>query len=135
MKQQKLINKNIVISAAANGIGWAIVKNCLNRGAKVFLCDNNKKSLKKIYSHPLFKKKLFASIVDVSNEKQVISFFKEVKKKFKFIDCLINNVGIAGPTSPIEKIKTIEFEKTMNVNVLSHFYFTKQSIPLIKTFP
>jgi len=132
MTNKSLRYKKIVISAAAGGIGWAITKTCLNNGAKVFLCDNNKKSLKKVYSHPLFKKKLFASFVDVSNEKEVISFFKEIKKQFIKIDILINNVGIAGPTGKIEKLNSNEWEKTIQINLNSHFYFLKQAIPLIK---
>ena len=74
MTNKSLRYKKIVISAAAGGIGWAITKTCLNNGAKVFLCDNNKKLLKKVYLHPLFKKRLFASFVDASNEKEVINF-------------------------------------------------------------
>ena len=132
MNYQKLDNKNIVISAAADGIGWEIVKTCLNKGAKVFLCDNNKKSLKKVYSHPLFQKKLFASFVDVSDEKEVIKFFKEIKKQFIKIDVLINNVGISGPTGKIEKLKSKDWEETIQINLNSHFYFLKQAIPLIK---
>ena len=33
------------------------------------------------------------------------NFFKQVNKKTKKIDALINNVGVAGPTGTIEKIK------------------------------
>jgi len=132
MSYQKLSNKNIVISAAAGGIGWVIVKTCLNKGAKVFLCDNNKKLLKKVYSHPLFQKKLFASFVDVSDEKEVIKFFKEIKKQFIKIDALINNVGISGPTGKIEKLKSKDWEETIQINLNSHFYFIKQSVPLMK---
>jgi len=132
MNYQKLANKNIIISAAADGIGWTIVKTCLNEGARVFLCDNNNKSLKKVYSHPLFQKKLFASFVDVSDEKEVIKFFKEIKKKFIKIDVLINNVGISGPTGKIEKLKSKDWEETIQINLNSHFYFIKQSVPLMK---
>ena len=38
--QPKLINKNIIISAAADGIGWCIAEFCLNEGANVYLSDN-----------------------------------------------------------------------------------------------
>ena len=39
MNQQKLINKNIIISAAADGIGWSIAKHCINEGANVYISD------------------------------------------------------------------------------------------------
>ena len=55
-----------------------------------------------------------------------------VKKKFKKLDALINNVGIAGPTGTIEKLQSSEWENTLHVNVNSHFYFNKLAIPLLK---
>ena len=43
-----LYNKKIIISAGASGIGWATTKVCLSRGAIVYLCDIDVKSLNKI---------------------------------------------------------------------------------------
>ena len=45
---------------------------------------------------------------------------------------MINNVGIAGPTGSLEKLKSKDWERTIQVDVNSHFYFTKKAIPLIK---
>ena len=132
MTNQSLKNKKILISAGASGIGWATTKICLSRGAVVFICDINKKYLTKTKKHPLFNKKLFIHECDASNEEQVLKFFKIIKKKTKKIDALINNVGIAGPTGSIEKLKSKDWENTLHVDVNSHFYFTKQAIPLIK---
>ena len=132
MTNQSLKNKKILISAGASGIGWATTKICLSRGAVVFICDINKKYLTKTKKHPLFKKKLFIHECDASNEDQVLKFFKIIKKKTKKIDALINNVGIAGPTGSIEKLKSKDWENTLHVDVNSHFYFTKQAVPLIK---
>ena len=41
-------NKKIIISAGASGIGWATAKECLEKGAKVFVCDVDKKSINKL---------------------------------------------------------------------------------------
>ena len=132
MTNQSLKNKKILISAGASGIGWATTKICLSRGAVVFICDINKKYLTKTKKHPLFNKKLFIHECDASNEDQVLKFFKIMKRKTKKIDALINNVGVAGPTGSIEKLKSKDWENTLHVDVNSHFYFTKQAIPLIK---
>jgi len=127
-----LKNKKIIISAGASGIGWATAKILLSRGAHVYLCDINSKSLSKLKKHPLKNKRLFAYECDASDEYQVSNFFKQVKNKTKKIDALINNVGIAGPTGPLDKLESQEWKKTIEVNINSHFYFTKQAIPLIK---
>ena len=127
-----LHNKKIIISAGASGIGWATAKVCLSRGAYVYLCDIDNKLLNKIQKHPLSNKKLFSYKCDASDEYEVSNFFNQIKKKTKKIDTLINNVGVAGPTGTIEKLNSEDWERTLKVNVISHFYFTKLVVPMLK---
>ena len=132
MTNQSLKNKKIIISAGASGIGLTTSKICLSRGATVYLSDINEKFINKLRKHPLNNKRLFIYQCDASNEYDVLNFFDQVKKKTKKIDALINNVGVAGPTGTIEKIDSEEWEKTLKINVTSHFYFTKLVIPMLK---
>ena len=131
MINQSLKNKKIIISAGASGIGLAITKVCLNRGATVFLSDINEKFINKLKkSNKSTKLHIFKC--DASDEDQVKNLFERIKKKTSKIDCAINNVGIAGPTATFEKISLRDWEKTLRTNVISHFLFTKLSIPMIK---
>ena len=59
MNQKKLLNKKIIISAAAEGIGWSIARACLLNGALVYVSDKNKEALDKISRHDLYEKQLF----------------------------------------------------------------------------
>ena len=129
---KSLNNKKIIISAGASGIGWATAKVCLLKGAYVYLCDIDNKSLNKIKKHPLANKKLFYYECDASDEDDVSNFFSKVNKKTKKVDALINNVGVAGPTGTIEKLSSEDWEKTLKINVISHFYFAKLAIPMLK---
>jgi NAD(P)-dependent dehydrogenase (short-subunit alcohol dehydrogenase family) len=132
MLGKSLKNKKIIISAGASGIGWAITKICVAKGALVYLCDIDRRAINKVKKHKLHNRRIFVSEIDASNEIEVIDFFQLVKKKFKKLDALINNIGIAGPTGSIEKLESNEWENTLHVNVNSHFYFNKQAIPLLK---
>jgi len=127
-----LKNKKIIISAGASGIGWAITKVCVEKGASIYLCDIDSKAINKVKKHSLYNKRIFVSETNASDETEVIDFFHKIEKKFRNLDALINNVGIAGPTGTIEKLDSSEWENTLHVNVNSHFYFTKQAIPLLK---
>ena len=127
-----LKNKKIIISAGASGIGWATAKVCLEKGAVVFICDIDQKYLSKAKKHKQNNKRLFVFECDASNEIAVKELFSKILKKTKKIDCLINNVGIAGPTGTIEKLTSKDWENTLKVNVISHFYFTKLAIPMLK---
>ena len=131
MVNQSLKNKKIIISAGASGIGLAITKVCLNRGATVFLSDINEKFINKLKKSNK-SKKLHIFKCDASDEDQVKNLFERIKKRTSKIDCAINNVGIAGPTATFEKISLTDWEKTLRTNVISHFLFTKLSIPMIK---
>ena len=71
MVNKSLKNKKIIISAGASGIGLATAKVCLSRGAYVYLCDIDNKSLNKLNKNPLINKRLFKYNCDASDESQV----------------------------------------------------------------
>ena len=123
-------NKKIVISAGASGIGWATAKVLDQRGAKVFVCDIDEGRVKAINSDK--KNKIKACACNADEEKEVYNFFKEIKKNTTTLDCLINNVGIAGPTGSIEKLNYKDWDKTLKTNIIGHFLFTKCAIPMLK---
>ena len=132
MIKPKLINKNIIISAAADGIGWCITELCLKEGANVFISDIDDKKIDIRKKHHLYNKRLFVNKFDSSNYNKVKEYIHKLKKKIKSIDALINNVGIAGPTGSLENLTINDWCNTINVNINSHFYFTKYSMPLLK---
>jgi NAD(P)-dependent dehydrogenase (short-subunit alcohol dehydrogenase family) len=125
-------SKNIIISAAADGIGWTIAKSCLEKGYSVYLSDINQKKIDEINEHPLINNKIFIGNVDANNPDSVEKYFDAIKEKTSTIDALINNVGIAGPTGKMESLSISDWKNTMEVNINSHFYFTKYAIPLLK---
>ena len=125
-----LKNKKIVISAGASGIGWATAKVLDQRGAKVFVCDIDEGRVKAINRDK--KNKIKAFVCNADEEKEVYNFFKEIKKITTTLDCLINNVGIAGPTGSIEKLNYKDWDKTLKTNIIGHFVFTKCAIPMLK---
>jgi len=126
-----LKNKKFIISAAGEGIGFAISKLIVQEGGKVYLTDIDLKKINKINSNKKFNNKIFATQLDANNYDDVKKYFFSLNKLNK-IDGLINNIGIAGPTKYLEKISSEEWKNTLETNLNSHFYFTKFSIPLLK---
>jgi len=125
-------SKNIIISAAADGIGWTIAKSCLEKGYSVYLSDINQQKIDEIKDHPLINNKIFIDNVDANNPDSIEKYFDSIKEKTTTIDALINNVGIAGPTGPMESLSISDWKRTIEVNINGHFYFTKHAIPLLK---
>ena len=126
-----LKNKKFIISAAGDGIGFAISKLIVDNGGKVYLTDIDQKKINKISRNNKYKNKIFANQLDANNYNQVKQYYKSLSH-LKKIDGLINNVGISGPTKYIEKITREEWKNTIETNLNSHFFFTKFAIPLLK---
>ena len=126
-----LNKKNYVISAGADGLGFAIANKIINSGGKVHLSDLNKSKIDKINSNKKYRNKIFAKHLDCTNPKDIKEYFNSLTN-LKKIDGLINNIGIAGPTKYLQNISIDEWDQTIKTNLSSHFYFTKFAIPFLK---
>ena len=126
-----LNKKNYVISAGADGLGFAIANKIINSGGKVYLSDINKSKVDKINSNKKYRNKIFAKHLDCTNPKDIKEYFNSLTN-LKKIDGLINNIGIAGPTKYLQDISIDEWDNTIKTNLSSHFYYTKFAIPFLK---
>ena len=126
-----LNKKKYVISAGADGLGFAIANKIISSGGKVYLSDINKSKIDKINSNKKYRNKIFAKHLDCTNPKDIKEYFNSLTN-LKKIDGLINNIGIAGPTKYLQNISIDEWDQTIKTNLSSHFYFTKFAIPFLK---
>ena len=131
MTKLDLKNKKFIISAAAEGIGFAIADKIVSNGGIVFLTDIDQEKINKIKSKKKYKNKIFATKLNCSNHENVKSYFDSINS-IKKIDGLINNVGIAGPTKYLKDISIKDWKETIDINLNSQFYFSKYAIPLLK---
>ena len=44
----------------------------------------------------------------------------------------MNNVGVAGPTAPVEEIDPEEWDRTISIDLSSAFYAVRRAVPLLK---
>ena len=104
----------------------------IDQGHTVYLSDINQQKIDEIQKHPLINKKIFIENVNASDPDSVKKYFESLTGKISSIDALINNVGIAGPTGLMEDLSIVDWRQTIDINLNSHFYFTKYAIPLLK---
>ena len=119
----------VFISGAATGIGAAMAEAFLEAGAAVYVCDINPvavDAMKKKHPH------IHAGVADVGKWEEVDAVMSDAQEKLGGLDILINNAGIAGPTSAVEDIAPDAWEKTINTNLNSQFYFLRRAVPLLK---
>lgn len=116
------MGSTILITGNRKGIGLHLTNYYLNKGNNVIGCSRSESNL----SHPNY----LHIKADVSNEKMVKKVISESKKKFKIIDVLINNAGLASlnhslltPGSTVKKV----FE----TNFYGSFFFSRECAKLM----
>ena len=120
----------IVITAGASGIGSEIAQVLLQADAKVIICDKDQETLDQFSKN---NPEIISLKADVSNEEEVLSAFNAVKDQFGEINALINNAGIAGPSSKLEDTNFNDWQNTLNVNLNGTFLSAKSAIPLLRS--
>lgn len=124
-----LKKKTVLITAGASGIGLAIAKAFSADGAQVHLCDISEKAVAEInYNLP----NVTTTVADVSQQEQVDRLFDDLNRHHGRLDILVNNVGIAGPTAALEDIDPKDWQRTLDIDLNSLFYVSRQAVPLLK---
>ena len=95
-KKKNKVNKNItaIVTGGVGRIGSVFTAQLLTNGNKVICLSRNKKNYnnyKKNLPNSL-KKNLYWYEVDFNSPEKVLEIVKKIKKKFKKIDVLVNNV-------------------------------------------
>jgi NAD(P)-dependent dehydrogenase (short-subunit alcohol dehydrogenase family) len=119
----------VVISGAATGLGRKIAERFEESGFRAHICDASATAVAEFRaSHP----NAAATVVDVSDSKQVDAWFDEIATNYGRVDVLVNNAGIAGPTAPVEEIEPADWERTIAVDLNGQFYCTRRAVPLLR---
>ena len=118
---KRLENKNIVVTAAGQGIGRATAIAFSNEGANVYATDINEKTLKSLNKeHQNIKVKRLDS-----TDKSAVEEFSDSLDK---IDVLFNAVGFVHHGSILECDEK-DWDFSFNINIKSMYFMIKSLIP------
>jgi len=122
-----LKNKTAIVTGGAMGIGFGIAYRLAEAGASVVVADLNeeigKTAVKELSDNGWKATFIKTDVADEKNVKRAIDF---AVKTYGGIDILVNNAGIY-PIIPVMQMKSGDFEKILDVNLKSIFFFTKMA--------
>ncbi len=116
-----------VVTGAGRGIGRETALRLAERGAKLVLIDLEAplETAKMVSGEPL------VLTGDVSRLDCWHDFAKAVDERFGRCDIVVNNAGIY-PFALIDELDETLWEKTLRVNLYSHFFSAKTFLPLMR---
>ena len=126
-KQVHIKEQTIIVTGASRGIGAEIVKLLANENYNIVLNYNKSENKAKEIKENLLKENKAIEIfkADVSKREEVKKLVKFTLEKFKTIDILINNAGIASEKLFTE-ITDEEWATMLNTNLNSVFYCSQE---------
>ncbi len=119
-------DKVILITGGTDGIGRALVEECLALGARVATCGRNADKLYQLQqSFPTAA--LLTQVADVSKENDCRLFIQRSLESFGRIDVLINNAGIS-MRALFQETSLDVIRQVMDINFFGSVYCTRYAM-------
>jgi NAD(P)-dependent dehydrogenase (short-subunit alcohol dehydrogenase family) len=119
----------VLVTAGANGIGLAIARAFIGKGAKVHTCDVDETALSALASND---PAISWSRCDVSDRAAVRNLFSDAVTKLGGLDVLVNNAGVAGPTSRVEEMNPEDWDRCLQICLTGQFNCARLAVPLLR---
>jgi len=128
---KKLENRIVLITGASAGIGKACAFAFAEEGADLLLTARRVERLNKLAEELVSKHgvKVKALKLDVRNHNAVKNTLSSLDDKWKNIDLLINNAGLARGFSKIYEGKVDDWEEMIDTNIKGLLYVTRHVLP------
>jgi NAD(P)-dependent dehydrogenase (short-subunit alcohol dehydrogenase family) len=125
--------KSAVVTGSTRGIGLAIARALLKRGARVFICARDREEVEQTVTALKAKhgENVHGASCDVRSYDSVRSLFHEARQAFTSLDILVNNAGI-GSHKYVEHMPVEEWSATLETNLSGVFYCCHEALPLMK---
>ena len=124
------MNKNIIVTGGAQGIGRVISKQLCEKGYSVSVFDIDEEALQEFREESNSDNIAFFQ-TDISDEESVRSSVQQSLKKFGNISGLINNAAIQ-IDKPVTELSIEEWNLVIGTNLTGAFLCTKNAVQFLK---
>ncbi len=124
----KIHDTVFVVTGAGGGIGGAIVKTLIAKGAKVAAVDLKPEGLERIKAE-VGGINISTHALNITDRDAVMELPEAVIEAHGHVDALINCAGIIQPFVKVNELDYDAIERVMNVNFYGTLYMTKTFLP------
>jgi 3-oxoacyl-[acyl-carrier protein] reductase len=126
---EQLAERYAFVTGAARGIGLAVARALIERGAHAVLVDVDSDALDAAAA--ALGASALPIVADVSRADEVAIAVQMAAQRLGGLHILVNNAGIC-PMSPFEKITEAEWERVLAVNLKSAFLCCQAALPYLR---
>lgn len=120
-----------MVTGGGQGIGRAITERLLQEGLSVVIGEIDQEAGEECVEALSALGEVHAVPTDVSDERAVKRLVSETQKRFKRLDYLVNNVGIAVNTS-LDELSLEAWRRVLDTNLTAMFLTVKYAAPLLR---
>jgi 3-oxoacyl-[acyl-carrier protein] reductase len=130
---ENIKGKNAIVTGGTRGIGLALTRSLLEKGAKVLFCSRKPEDVEQTVGNlrSQFGGQVYGIPCDVSKPQQVRMMFEKVDDELGGVDLLINNAGV-GLFKKAEETAIEEWNRTIGINLSGVFYCCREAIPQMR---
>lgn len=119
--------KSAVVTGASSGVGAAVVKMLVARGAKVLAVGRSKDKLSALAG--ALRAAVVSHVADVSEQAQAEAMIAAAVSRFGGIDILINNAGTGGALARVGELDPAVWRRVMATNLDSVYWASRVALP------
>jgi rhamnulose-1-phosphate aldolase/alcohol dehydrogenase len=128
--EQELARLVGLVTGGAGGIGRAIARHLIERGASVVVTDLDGRAAEAVAASlnaQAGRQRALGLAMDVTNEASIRRAFDQLLRYFGGLDFLVSNAGTAH-VAAIEQLRRADWESSLAVNATGHFLVSQAAV-------
>jgi len=129
----RIENKKAIVTGGTKGIGLAIARALVERGARVSICARKSDEVESVVAslRSEFGDRIYGAVCNVGRYEDVQNMIAQAELDLGGLDILVNNAGI-GIFSKVEEMSVEEWQSVIDTNLSGLFYCCREAIPALR---
>jgi NAD(P)-dependent dehydrogenase (short-subunit alcohol dehydrogenase family) len=125
-----------IVTGASQGLGYEIARTYIGAGANLLICARDARVLDKAFGELKAMvtpgQSIIAIPADVSQVRDATAMVDRALSEFGRLDIIVNNAGVAGPIGPVEEVDWLQWQRTIEINLMGAVWLSRAALPHFK---